>query len=247
MSLIGRAISTAPTTLIQTVLQSRLSPIVAGLYFRADPLIMDSFPTPVGDVDVFVPPEATFRKHTDPTDMYEPRLVRELGEALESESVFFDVGGNYGFMSAVAIRCGCKPANVESFEPNPFTLRILKRNATTHGFSAIQARVGTGEHSLALDDHDRVPDVVKIDVEGAEMAVLRGMHDVIRERKPTLFIEVHRDRIESFDTAEADILNFLSDFGYELAVIQHREDIKPTANEFEDVSVTNYLLKAVPE
>jgi FkbM family methyltransferase len=38
----------------------------------------------------------------------------------------------------------------------------------------------------------RPPDVVKIDVEGAEFAVLRGMVNTISSRHPTLIIEVHQ-------------------------------------------------------
>src|SRR5262249_35462499 len=38
---------------------------------------------------------------------------------------------------------------------------------------------------------DAPPDVVKIDVEGAELGVLRGMERTLRELSPTLFVELH--------------------------------------------------------
>jgi FkbM family methyltransferase len=40
------------------------------------------------------------------------------------------------------------------------------------------------------------PNFVKIDVEGAEMRVLRGMEQTLRHARPTLLIEVHSDELE---------------------------------------------------
>jgi FkbM family methyltransferase len=50
---------------------------------------------------------------------------------------------------------------------------------------------------VALDDFCReghlAPDVIKVDVEGAEAAVLRGARGLLRRRRGLLFLEVHRD------------------------------------------------------
>ena len=48
----------------------------------------------------------------------------------------------------------------------------------------------------ALDEllaagHIEMPDVVKVDVEGAEALVLRGAARILRERKTKWFIEIH--------------------------------------------------------
>ena len=40
----------------------------------------------------------------------------------------------------------------------------------------------------------RPPDVVKIDVEGAEVLVLQGANQVLSEHHPRLFIEIHGDQ-----------------------------------------------------
>lgn len=48
--------------------------------------------------------------------------------------------------------------------------------------------------TIALDDFANAhsaPHLVKIDVEGAEVLVLQGMHSLLRTAKPTLFIELH--------------------------------------------------------
>ena len=41
-----------------------------------------------------------------------------------------------------------------------------------------------------------LPDLIKIDVEGAEMLVLQGGYETIRKRRPTMILAVHSDRIE---------------------------------------------------
>ncbi len=40
-----------------------------------------------------------------------------------------------------------------------------------------------------------MPRVIKVDVEGAELAVLRGAQDTLRRAKPTLFLSTHSDRL----------------------------------------------------
>lgn len=52
--------------------------------------------------------------------------------------------------------------------------------------------------AITLDiaaDLNGMPDVIKIDIEGAELLALRGAHRVLRERKPVLLVEVHTPEI----------------------------------------------------
>jgi FkbM family methyltransferase len=57
-------------------------------------------------------------------------------------------------------------------------------------------------------------DVLKIDVEGYEGAVLRGSEDVIRRFKPVLFIELDDDNLlENGDSAKA-LINHVEAMGY---------------------------------
>lgn len=59
----------------------------------------------------------------------------------------------------------------------------------------------------------RPPHVVKIDVEGAEVGVLRGMEQTLRSQGPTLIIELHGTREE--------VLDELDGVGYEHRAIEY--------------------------
>ncbi|WP_233255058.1 FkbM family methyltransferase [Halopenitus persicus] len=55
-----------------------------------------------------------------------------------------------------------------------------------------------------LDDETRdrpAPDVLKIDVEGAGAAVLRGARETLRTHRPAVFLEVHREGLPGDRTA----------------------------------------------
>ena len=65
---------------------------------------------------------------------------------------------------------------------------------------------------IPLDTLGLRPDVVKIDVEGAEVGVLRGMAHTLEHARPTLIVELHGTREE---VAEA-----LDRAGYEHRAIE---------------------------
>lgn len=61
-------------------------------------------------------------------------------------------------------------------------------------------------------------EAVKIDAEGSEFRVLKGMTKILTKHKPILWVEMHGDEIlkRSFEYLQKDIIDFLSTFGYKL-------------------------------
>lgn len=77
---------------------------------------------------------------------------------------------------------------------------------------AIQVPLRTLDDLAAeLDLH---PDSMKVDVEGYEMAVLRGARRILREDRPVLFLEVHPHRLGQLGTSMAEISRLLTELGY---------------------------------
>lgn len=55
---------------------------------------------------------------------------------------------------------------------------------------------------------------VKIDVEGAELNVLKGMRQALARDMPDLLVEVHPAQMKSFGFSVGDLIRFLSETGY---------------------------------
>ncbi len=76
--------------------------------------------------------------------------------------------------------------------------------------------------SLRLDDYfagsTRFPDLIKIDVEGAELIVLKGARETIARSSPTLIVEIH-----GWGSPESrEVLDLLPEFGYSAKIIEIR-------------------------
>jgi FkbM family methyltransferase len=97
---------------------------------------------------------------------------------------------------------------------------------------------GEGTHSLATGSEDKTveiqtvradslptevpePDVVKIDVEGAEMSVLRGMGDLIDSCR-VVYCETHAKKLNQRCESHEDVVNLLSESGFSVEELESR-------------------------
>jgi len=70
-------------------------------------------------------------------------------------------------------------------------------------------------HSLSIEDVD----LVKIDVEGAELEVLRGMRKILSRGKVKIICEVHPDGLSSLGYSNEDVENILKEYSYKIYLI----------------------------
>lgn len=145
---------------------------------------------------------------------YEDEMLRHI-KALNQPGTYIDIGGGTGNHSVFfAMFCGAK---VHAFEPRDvhrnFFMSIVNANnmqdkvvlspmaAGDHNGSMVTTFVA-GENAVTgnvpcvrLDDAIIANDVkvIKIDVEGAEPAVLRGALGLLKRCRPMLYIEANSD------------------------------------------------------
>jgi FkbM family methyltransferase len=158
--------------------------------------------------------------------------VLDLCRALVEDGLFVDAGAHIGNHTIFMATAG---AQVIAFEPNPTTRGFLQRNVQANGLSEqvqiiakglwsessvasivdgepgnsglATIRPGSGEIGLvSLDDLDLDPDLLKIDVEGMEMDVLRGAPRTLSRSRPSIIVEANDGPIA--------VEQFLRPFGY---------------------------------
>jgi FkbM family methyltransferase len=70
-----------------------------------------------------------------------------------------------------------------------------------------------------------IPDIIKIDVEGAEGEVLRGGEEVLNKFHPLIFLSLHPWALEDFGDSKPSLLNWLEnqDYTCQLLGVDHEE------------------------
>jgi FkbM family methyltransferase len=66
-----------------------------------------------------------------------------------------------------------------------------------------------------FDQHGEYPDLLKIDIDGAEMVALRGMTRILSETKPDLLLEVHPVHLRQVGSSASQVCDFLREFSYQ--------------------------------
>ena len=96
---------------------------------------------------------------------------------------------------------------------------IWERGAfVSRGFTEIQVKTVPIDHLKTTLQITDAPDILKIDVEGAESLVLLGAMNTFREKKPLIFLEVHSMQ-NMFD-----VVSILSSLSYEMKIISKERD-----------------------
>tara|TARA_B100000674_G_C37974256_1_gene978549 strand:- start:4911 stop:5702 length:792 start_codon:yes stop_codon:yes gene_type:complete len=100
--------------------------------------------------------------------------------------------------------------------------------------------------TITLDEYCErnsvMPNFVKIDVEGAELKVIKGfVKGISSERRPILFVEILRKWSEKYGYKANDLMKLILDNGYSAYVYEPSEGMKKV-EEIEEMTVqTNFL------
>lgn len=153
----------------------------------------------------------------------EPQLQTLLRAHLRPGDTLYDLGANVGYFTLVGASLVGPTGHVVAFEPSARNAAALRRNVAMNNLTQVVVRemavsdsvglagfcpgdndqsgtLGAGPCTVATTtiDHEVrgtgcIPDVLKIDVEGAEDRVLAGAARTLAEHRPLVVCELHVD------------------------------------------------------
>lgn len=132
-----------------------------------------------------------------------------------------------------------KQSSFQHVTTNPAYSGIKKRTyPKEEKVETIQIQLDTLDNQLK--QHDRV-DMIKIDVEGAELEVLRGAKKIIEKFHPIIVFEHGLGASDHYNTSPEDILTFFDDHQYQLFTLKGFIADEPALfrKEFIDFYLTN--------
>ncbi len=159
----------------------------------------------------------------------ELELARHVRRLARPGKVCFDIGCHDGYYSMLFARL--TGVAVVGFESEREAVARIHRNLARN--PAIGSRIvvrndyvsdemARHPNAVALDDlieaaEVPAPDVLKIDVDGGEVAVLYGARQTLATLRPHVIVEVHSPDLER------DCAELLSGFGYRVIVVAQRK------------------------
>lgn len=199
---------------------------------------LKTFSTPYGELAIDVVADAKMAAVFERGAYHQKDMVELLSALVTPASVFVDGGAHIGTLTIPLAR---RAGHTIAYEADAYTCRILRQNVERNGVAVdvrekglgakagrgalVSVREGNaGAHTLTLgeggvtlvtldEEMDRF-DVLKLDVEGMELDVLRGAKRIIQEEHPTVLFEVNVSQLRSHNTSLAALDSFFHTRGY---------------------------------
>ncbi len=101
-----------------------------------------------------------------------------------------------------------------------FSLSYNPERDSTHGNLV---KVETITLDNFFKEQNSWPDLIKIDVEGAELKVLQGADQLLQNANPIIFVEVHPDKLTDFQATAQDVITLLLQYNYKVSEISNKD------------------------
>jgi FkbM family methyltransferase len=157
---------------------------------------------------------------------YEPVSTGHFLDLVEPGATVYDIGAHMGYYTLLAANATGPDGAVVAFEPQPRNALFLRRHAQINGHRQVTVEQlaltntsgtarfqpeGSGTGHFAEDGEITVrmttldgyaaasglpPDVMKIDVEGAEAMILEGARTTLASARPSILLSTHGPEVE---------------------------------------------------
>lgn len=189
----------------------------------------------ISDMTDFRSVRHTLNTESDSLDYFQ-RSVRD-------GDLVLDVGANHGVFSRIALQLGCSVVAVEASPENiPYLTNRLSGYTGSENHTIVNAAVaatngrvtldvsgegqehsiGEGKNSVEVDsrtldsitnEREKAPDIVKIDVEGAENEVVQGGHETLQSAR-VILCEIHKNKIADLGGDPNYVTDKFSEWGF---------------------------------
>lgn len=182
---------------------------------------------------------------------WESHIVNFLKNNLNNESIFIDIGSNYGWHSIISSNI-CK--EVHSFEPQKVMYEIQKMsliennidnlklynlglgetnkvsemskiNYFVDGVNIGDLSIGVGGEKIEVKTLDSFNfnkvDIIKIDVQGYEKFIIEGSIETIKKFKPILIVEFEEFQLNKFGYGSKNLFDKIREFDYEIYFLEY--------------------------
>lgn len=155
--------------------------------------------------------------------VYEKPALEVVAAELDTSAVIWEVGGGHGWFSLVAAANGADAYAVEADETAAAAIRI-GADATGADVQVFEEFVGSKKGLDELFAEGELPTVIVLDIEGAELDVLRTATQTLAESRPILIIEVHHEKLANRNQSIDDIKRILERKDYSVKELFRRRE-----------------------
>jgi FkbM family methyltransferase len=186
---------------------------------------------------------------------FEVEKQHAISKMLRPGQAFYDIGANAGFYTLLGSKIVGPSGKVVAVEPLPRNVDVLRKHLSINGISNVRVVekavsdkngkakfIEQGYLESRLDEKgsldveattfDRLieetrlpPDFVKVDIEGAEVDLLRGAKTALRKYRPVFFMAIHSRKIF------IDLSKIVREFSYAIRDLDGKEMTDADYNE----------------
>lgn len=180
-------------------------------------------------------PDVAFEVHQNVAN--EAPVIRSFQAAATPDDVFYDVGAGIGSFGCFV---GQTAGHTVAFEPTEPRYGLLQENLDRNGIDCTTVQAALGEETGAREANEFVdadvvngdelradaglpaPDLLKIDVDGPELHVVRGLAGTLQHSVRLVWIEVHPNRLRRRGHSIEDLESTLEGFGFQVERVSIR-------------------------